>query len=205
MPVPGDNVHGRRAGGIGRCSSHSRTFSDSSKCSSHGTFLLARMYVDLSIRGQEEALAVVDQFTARARDLQEGPAMPSEDVDYFSAKVSATNKFTVGRWESQDQPSAFSRHNNLFFKAGPNCETMVGSRGLSTALACRWNLKDDALHTKTKIPHGARGGWQTYRTRKKQKTERQTLDAGVKRKLAATRGSTSAPFKPAPKRRVKSR
>lgn len=36
---------------------------------------------------QEEALLVVEDFTARVRDLQEGPGMPSEDVDYFSAKV----------------------------------------------------------------------------------------------------------------------
>lgn len=38
---------------------------------------------------QEEALLVVDDFTARARDLQEGPGMPADDVDYVSAKVYA--------------------------------------------------------------------------------------------------------------------
>lgn len=38
--------------------------------------------------GKEEALLVVDDFTARARDLQEsGPGMPADDMDYMAAKV----------------------------------------------------------------------------------------------------------------------
>lgn len=38
--------------------------------------------------GKEEALLVVDDFTARARDLQEGtPGVPADDVDYVAAKV----------------------------------------------------------------------------------------------------------------------
>eukprot|EP00903_Cladosiphon_okamuranus_P017696 g16295.t1 len=41
----------------------------------------------LSASSREEALLVVDDFTARARDLQEGTAgIPSEDVDYMAAK-----------------------------------------------------------------------------------------------------------------------
>lgn len=38
---------------------------------------------------KEETLVVVDDFTARARDLQEGtPGLPADDVDYVAAKVS---------------------------------------------------------------------------------------------------------------------
>lgn len=39
------------------------------------------------ITQQEEALLVVDEFTANTRELQEGPGMPSDDVDYMAAKV----------------------------------------------------------------------------------------------------------------------
>ncbi|CAM9125922.1 unnamed protein product [Ectocarpus sp. 8 AP-2014] len=40
----------------------------------------------VSASSREEALVVVDEFTAKSRDLQEGPGMPSDDVDYVSAK-----------------------------------------------------------------------------------------------------------------------
>ncbi|CAN0136313.1 unnamed protein product [Ectocarpus sp. 6 AP-2014] len=40
----------------------------------------------VSASSRDEALLVVDEFTAKSRDLQEGPGMPSEDVDYVSAK-----------------------------------------------------------------------------------------------------------------------
>lgn len=72
----------------------------------------------LFVHGQEEALAVVDQFTARARDLQEGPAMPSEDVDYFSAKVCKTTKTRVGT-----PSSAFDTYNKP--QADPEAVTTV--------------------------------------------------------------------------------
>lgn len=39
---------------------------------------------------KEDALAVADEFIARARELQEGPGMLSEDVDYMAAKVQET-------------------------------------------------------------------------------------------------------------------
>lgn len=40
------------------------------------------------MNAKEEALLVVDDFTARARDLQEGtPGIPADDVDYVAAKV----------------------------------------------------------------------------------------------------------------------
>ncbi|CAM9143834.1 unnamed protein product [Ectocarpus fasciculatus] len=40
----------------------------------------------VSASSREEALLVVDEFTAKSRDLQEGPGMPSDVVDYVSAK-----------------------------------------------------------------------------------------------------------------------
>lgn len=39
---------------------------------------------------QDEALVVADDFTARARELQAGPGMPPDDVDFMAAKVNKT-------------------------------------------------------------------------------------------------------------------
>lgn len=39
---------------------------------------------------QDEALVVADDFTTRARELQEGTGMPPGDVDFMAAKVSKT-------------------------------------------------------------------------------------------------------------------
>ena len=46
---------------------------------------------------QEEALVVVDDFTARARDLQEGtPGVPADDIDYMAAKVQEEMRYSYG-------------------------------------------------------------------------------------------------------------
>lgn len=36
---------------------------------------------------QDEALVVAEEFSVRAKELQEGPRMPPADVDYMAAKV----------------------------------------------------------------------------------------------------------------------
>lgn len=41
---------------------------------------------------QEEALIVADEFTTRARELQTGPGMPPDDVEFMAAKVKSGKK-----------------------------------------------------------------------------------------------------------------
>lgn len=68
-------------------------------------------------RIKDEALLVVDEFMVTAKDLQEGPGMRSDDVDYMVAKV---------QQEEQDNASAVA----LFDRSNA---TLLG---FSTAIPC---------------------------------------------------------------------